>query len=533
MSCTCSESATYTYNGVGPVCWYCMQTFFEAEEFVPDPEHGEERARLFTALRERYEQAHPPTEQLGPFNLTDTGNAERLVAMHGDEVRYVPGQGWYVWDGRRWASDDTSELMRRAKLTTRAVYHDAAECDDDDERKEILAWAKSSESEPRRRAMIKLASSERPMVVRAKQLDADPWALTVLNGTLDLRTGELRPHDPADLITKLAPVTYDPAASSDKWTEFLETVTNGQSELGEFLARAVGYTLTGSTREEKLFFPHGPTASGKSTFIESVQTALGDYGATADFETFLRKRGDGGIRNDIARLAGARLVTSIEVEDGKRLAEGLVKSLTGGDTVAARFLHREFFEFVPAFKLWLVANHRPKVRADDDAIWRRIVQMPFTHVISEDERDPSLKEQFKADKAIQAAILAWAVAGCLAWQRQGLAVPGLVTEYTAEYRAENDPLAGWIEDFCELGPEHWTPTVALRGSYERWCKAAGIEPIDTRNTWGPALERHNCEPEGGGRRGRGWRGIRCIDGLFDGLVDAVGNVGNVGNVDVD
>lgn len=319
--------------------------------------------------------------------------------------------------------DDTGELIRFAKRTARTIYHDAANCGDDQERKRIVAWARASESEPRLNAMVKLAGSEQAVVVRAGELDADPYLLNCANGTIDLRTGELRPHDPADLISKIAPVAYDPEARSDRWESFLERVTGNDHDLAAFVQRLAGYTITGTTDEEVLGFVHGPGATGKTTTVESIKAALGDYASTADFETFLQRRGDAGIRNDIARLAGARMVVSVEVEDGKRLAEGLIKQLTGGDKIAARFLHREFFEFEPQFTLWLVANTRPRAHASDDALWRRIVQVPFTVVIPEPERDPELKRALRTDPAEQTAILAWLVQGCLEWQRRGLDVP--------------------------------------------------------------------------------------------------------------
>jgi putative DNA primase/helicase len=441
------------------------------------------------------------------FPLTDLGNAERLVAMHGADLRHAAGLGWLVWDGRRWARDDTGELLRRAKLTVRALYHDAGNCEDDDERKRILAWARTSESEPRLRAMVSLAATERQVVTRAADLDAATFKLNVANGTVDLTTGSLAPHRRDELITKLAPVAYDPDARSERWEAFLRRVTGGDQQVAGFLQRLAGYTLTGSTSEEVLAFLHGPGATGKTTFVEAVRAALGDYAATADFETFLARRGDAGIRNDVARLAGARMVVSCEVEDGKRLAEGLIKQITGGDRIAARFLHREYFEFEPQFKLWLVANARPRAHAADDALWRRIVQIPFTEVIPPDERDPQLKKALRGDPDEQAAILAWLVRGCLQWQQHGLAVPQRVRDYTQQYRQENDALAEWIEDRCILGPDHWATSAELRTSYETWCEDAAVEPLTARGqAWRQALVAHNCTPKP--RNGqRGWLGI--------------------------
>lgn len=443
---------------------------------------------------------------LQPFALTDLGNAERLVASHGPDVRYVPGLDWHVWDGRRFCRDDTGGLLRRAKLTVRAMYTDVANCDNDDERKRILAWARASESEARLRAMVNLAASEEAVVVRATDLDGDRFLLNVLNGTIDLRTGELRPHDRADLITKLAPVPYAPDARSERWERFLVRVTGQDDELLAFLQRTAGYTMTGATDEEILPFLHGPGATGKTTTVEAIKAVLGDYASTADFESFLARRGDAGIRNDIARLAGARMVVSVEVEDGKRLAEGLIKQITGGDKIAARFLHREYFEFEPQFTLWLVANARPRARASDDALWRRILQIPFTVAIPPEERNPDLKRALRTDPAEQTAILAWLVRGCLDWQHRGLDVPERVRNYTEEYRAENDPLAEWIANECQLGAEYWTPTRELRDTYERWCAGAGVDAIDSLRAWGNALKAHGCTKS---KRnvGHGWAGI--------------------------
>lgn len=312
--------------------------------------------RKFRLIVDGSDEPEPDTVGLRP---TDYGNAERLVAQHGDELRYVPGVGWHAWDGVRWRRDDTGEVVRRAKQSARTILTEAEQTDDAQERKILAKWALTSETDPRLRAAISLAESELQVITRADELDAHEWLLTVENGTLDLRDGALQPHAQADLLTKLAPVIYQPDAASDVWDQFLETVTGGDDQLAAFLQRLSGYTLTGSVRDEVLMFVHGPAATGKTTFVETIKAMLGEHAMTADFETFLRRRGDAGIRNDIARLAGARMVLSVEVDDGKALAEGLIKTLTGGDTVTARHLYSESFSFTPAFKLWLAANDRP------------------------------------------------------------------------------------------------------------------------------------------------------------------------------
>jgi putative DNA primase/helicase len=344
------------------------------------------------------------------------------------------------------------------------------------------------------------------VVVSARALDADPWLLNVENGTVDLRTGELREHRRDDLITKLSPVRYVPGAQSPLWDAFLARVTGEDEELQAFLQRAVGYSLTGVAHEEKLFFAHGPAASGKSTFLEAIKAVLGEYTATADFETFLKKKGDSGVRNDVARLAGIRVTVGIEVERGKQLAEGLVKSLTGGDTVTARHLYKDFFEFVPQFTLWLAANDRPRVSAADSGIWRRIVQVPFTETIPEPERDPTLKQRLQADPDIQTAILAWAIEGCRAWQEQGLNIPERVKLYTEEYREENDPFADFFDERCLFEPTALVRRSELRRAYEQWARTNG-EWVQTAKTLATALKTRGVRDGGKIDRERAWAGV--------------------------
>jgi putative DNA primase/helicase len=440
-------------------------------------------------------------------HMTDLGNAERLVREHGRDLRFVPGIGWLVWDGRRWKLDADGEVLRRAKLTVRSMYETAAALSDEHDRKALARWATQSEAEARLRACVSLAASDIAVVMTPDQLNTAPWLLNAGNGTIDLTTGELREHRREDFLTKLTPVTYERDAHADTWDAFIATVTGGDLELEAFLQRAVGYSVTGDTGEEVIFFAHGPTATGKSSLLEAIKAAFGEYAKTADFDSFLARRGDAGVRNDVARLAGARLVVSVEVDEGKHLAEGLLKALTGGDTVTARFLYREAFEFRPQFKLWLAANARPHVNADDAAMWRRIVQVPFLEAIPEPDRDPDLKRVLRTTPIVQTAILAWAVRGALAWQRQGLNVPTRVRNYTAEYRAENDPLSDWLGDCCTLDAEAQTAAADLRRSYEEWAERNGEKPV-AHKTWSNKLKVRGCASVRGTGGMRKWNGIR-------------------------
>jgi len=283
-------------------------------------------------------------QQVSPDTVheTDLGNAQRLVALHGQDLRYChPWNKWLVWDGTRWSQDATAEAVRRAKDVVRAMYAEAASQLDDDRRKSLAKHAWKTESESRIEAMLSLARSEPGIPILPEQLDTNSWLLNCANGTLDVRTGELRPHKREDLLTRKIPVAYDPNATCPEWYRFLDRIMAGRAGLVSFLQRAPGYSLTGCTDERVLFLLHGRGANGKTTFLETVALLLGDYAMRTTIETLLARGDRDGIPNDVARLRGARFVYASEAEEGRRLAEAKLKDITGGDTIAARFLHAE------------------------------------------------------------------------------------------------------------------------------------------------------------------------------------------------
>jgi putative DNA primase/helicase len=414
--------------------------------------------------------ARPNGAPRAVFLLTDVGNAQRLVAQHGPDLRFVPRwKTWLVWDGRRWRRDETGEVERRAKQVVRGMLHEAAELEGD-ARTQLAGWALKSEAAGRIKAMVDLARSEPGIAISYTALDQQPRKMTVQNGTLDLWTGQLGPFDRTDLITKLTDIPFDIEAPCPTWEHTLRVIFGDDEALIRYVQRAIGYSLTGDTSEQCLHLCHGTGSNGKSTLLDVLAELSGEYGQQADFQTFLDRRHDSGPRNDVARLAGSRLVRSSEVGDHKRLNEGLIKSLTGGDIITARFLYSEDFEFKPQFKLWLAANHKPVIRGTDYAIWRRIRLIPFEVTITAEQADRDLPKKLRAELP---GILAWAIAGCLMWQREGLQPPERVLAATADYKSESDIIAAFIEENCEVGSAYQEPSGKLYTAYKRWCDENG------------------------------------------------------------
>jgi putative DNA primase/helicase len=437
------------------------------------------------------------------LNLTDLGNAKRFALAHGKDVRFCHAwKRWLTWDGRQWVKDDMGEIRRRAKQTAMGILLEAARESDDERRKKLVAWEKQSEFEHRIRALISLAESEDCIPVRVEDLDRDPMLFNCQNGTLDLATGEFREHRRGDLIMKLAPVIYDEDAECPQWLEFLDRITSGNKELIGFLQRAAGYSLTGDVREHALFLFFGTGANGKTTYVEALRHVWGDYAKTAEFSSFIVTRGLG-VRNDLARLAGARVVTAVESQLNRRLAEEVIKQITGGDTITARYLYSEHFEFRPQFKLFLVTNHKPRIHGTDIAIWRRIHLVPFTVTIPHEEQDKTLVEKLRGEAS---GILRWALEGLAVWKRLGLAAPAQVTEATRDYRSEQDVLQHFLDERCIPDPDAETSAGELYAAFTTWCEASGESPVCKRDL-GLALQDRGFQKSRSGTARR-WIGVR-------------------------
>jgi putative DNA primase/helicase len=398
------------------------------------------------------------------LHLTDIGNGKRLVIRHGENIRFLhTRRKWLFWGGTRWIFDETGKIIEMAKDTALRINIEVAEQKDDIKRVATRKWATASESISRLTAMIELAKSEADIAVLPNELDRDQMLFGVGNGTVNLRTGMLREPRREDMITKSSGVIYDQSATCPAWIEFLDGIMGGDTEMTAFLRRAVGYSLTGNTSEQCLFLLYGTGSNGKSTFLNILDEVLGDYSASTPADALMVQQ-SGGVRNDLARLQGVRFVTANETEDGHKMAESLVKSLTGGDIIATRFLYAEFFEFQPQFKLFLAANHKPIIKGDDHAIWRRVRLIPFemTFPVNRD-----LPNKLKSELS---GILNWAIDGCLEWQQIGLKPPEKVLAATSDYRREMDFMQQFIDERCHVSPSAFVGSTELYDAYKEWAE---------------------------------------------------------------
>jgi putative DNA primase/helicase len=426
------------------------------------------------------------------FRATDTGNAERLVRRFGNLIRYVrDAEEWRVWNGKCWATDKTGRVERSAKKIAQEIFEEAELLEDDDKRKALWAWGRITEGRERRNAMIDLASKEHAVVTLIENYDQDPWLFNVQNGTIDLRTGELKQHDPADMMTKISPVTYDPEGKCPLWDKFLARVQNNDQEMVDFLSRAGGYTLTGDTSIQALFFLHGDGCNGKGVFTSMIRLLMGNYGDNASFDTFVVQKNDGKIRNDLAKLVGARYVTASESQEGHRLDESLIKSLTGQDPITTRFLHKEFFTYFPQFKIWMSSNYKPSIRGLDWGIWRRVKMIPFEVVIPDEERDEQLIDKLKAELP---GILNWALKGLADFRNHGMMYPDKVNAATQQYRDSQDIIGQFLTARCVINPMASIKSSTLYDAYKTWAENAK-EYILKERQFTDAMKKHGYEPE--------------------------------------
>jgi putative DNA primase/helicase len=435
--------------------------------------------------------------------LTDVGNGQRFADHHGGDVRYCGDwEVWLFWDGHRWSIDNTGELMRKAKWTAKSIYVEASQANDKHDAQDLGRWGVKSESRERLNAMLALAASEQPIPLNAECLDSMPWLLNFENGTLDLRTGELRGARREDFLTTLCPLEYPDDAGDEPvlWLEFLGRIFAGDAELIRFVQQLVGMSLVGEITESILPIFYGVGANGKSVFVETINNMLGgDYAMTASEEFLIA---DNGHRHptEIADLRGKRFVSICETPDSGRLTESKVKRLTSRESLRARRMMENFWEFKPSHHIIVCTNHKPAVRGTDHGIWRRLRLVPFSVVIPDIEQDKDLPNKLRNEWP---AILRWAVGGCLDWQHNGkrLAVSEAVSGATNEYRVECDVLGQWLEECCLVGENHGCQAMDLWNSYKNWVEKRG-EKSETQSVFGTKLVDRNFSKKRSSTTGR-------------------------------
>ena len=428
--------------------------------------------------------AAPPMAGVGESHpLTDLRNGERFVSRHGVDVRYCrPWRRWLTWSGHRWEEDSDVEAL--AKETAIAIWDEAKTSNS----KEFSSWAIRSQSTASIAGMLTMARSEPAVSLAVKDLDTDPWLLNTPSGTIDLRTGTLTPSRREDLITKITAASFDPDAGCPRWERFLEEVftkadLTPDRDLIEYIRRLVGYSLTGSVREQMLAILYGTGRNGKGVFTNTLRYMLGDYGWVTPAELLLSKRSDAH-PTGLAALWGRRVVVSAETDQGRRLDESLIKNLTGGDPIAARRMREDYWEFAPEFKLMLATNYKPEIRGTDEGIWRRIHCIPFLRTIDPADADDSLEDTLRDEWP---GILAWAVRGCLAWQDGGLCPPGAVVEATRSYRREQDAIQRFIDECCDTSSRlEQVAAAKLYNAYKAWCETTGEHQV-TATVFGTEL----------------------------------------------
>jgi putative DNA primase/helicase len=411
------------------------------------------------------------------FEPSDLGNAERFVRAYGRNLRYChKWQNWLMWRGWGWEEDENggAHQIQMAVEMVRDMAKEALLPECSSEMSPMLVWAAKSQSKERLESTTSLAKKLRGIPVHPSQLDRNANFLNLRNGTLDLRTLTLSPHREEDLITKLIDVPFEPEADCPFWKSFLARVLDHDEDLIRYIQKAAGYTLTGDTSEKCFFFLHGSGNNGKSIFIETLTRVLGPYAKQLDVESLmLQKNNPQGPSNDLAALKGARMVVSSETEDGRQLSESKIKRLTGGDTITCRFLNKEFFSYMPEFKIWIAGNHRPEIKGTDEGIWSRVHLIPFEVCIPKEQRIPAA-EMHRRLKEESAGILTWTIEGYNLWKKEGLKAPKAVSAAVEDYRSDSDVFGAFLSDCTEIDEySEGVRSIDMYNAYVKWAKQQG------------------------------------------------------------
>ncbi|MEK0452362.1 MAG: hypothetical protein AGIKBDMD_00292 [Synergistaceae bacterium] len=424
------------------------------------------------------------------FNNTDTGNAKILAHIHGDEVRWCDERGWMFFNGRYWESTSHVKIESLARDVPKYLHEYASKIDENDKRQAIAIQSIRAESNSAIKAMANLLKSEPNIAVSVNKFDSDPWLLNLQNGTIDLKTGLLRPHNRNDVITHIANAKYDPKAKAEKWKKYLDDVMCGDGDLVEYLQRYMGYILTGSTKEQSFLFFSGSGANGKSRFTETAAKMMGTYGSPLSANALVVKYGTQQT-NELAGLAGLRYVYCGEVDSSKTIDSAMIKNWTGEESLKCRFLFKELFTLKPQFKLIYSANGDPKVKDDSYGFWRRCKKIPFKVSFKDGDarRDPNLQDKLNMEID---GILIWALDGLAKYLKEGIGNPQAVSNATHDYQTSMSDIRQYLEEKTVWADESNLSLEDLHRDYVIWCEKNGETPI-TKKGLKKKLEEYGYE----------------------------------------
>jgi len=434
--------------------------------------------------------ANQSLAQNGEYHLTQFGNADRMLDKHGKDIRYVAEfRTWIYWDGLRWRFDSLNNVKRMAKNSITSMVDSSRETLNTEQHLALARHAQRSENKSSIEGMLYATKLSEGLTISQSSLDQQMYLLGVSNGVVDLKSGCLKVNNRSDLITKQGFVEFRPEAECPLWLNFLHTIMGGDKEMMGYLQRIIGYSLTGNTSEQALFFLNGLGANGKSVLVKVIQKLLGDYASQMPIKVLTKRGNDAGVDDNLARLRGARFVATTETEEGVWLNESDIKLMTGQDILNAQFKYQDSFQYEPEFKIFMSGNHRPKIKGNDYGIWRRIRLIPFEVRIARDKQDKKLEDKLTTELS---GILNWAIEGCLEWQELGLQTPKKVEDATKEYRSEMDIIKSWKADCCEPTPGVGvtTATKGLYSSFKHWADVNGERYVMSNKTFTIKLKEH-------------------------------------------
>ena len=445
------------------------------------------------------------------FHKTDLGNAKRLTSIYGADCRYChQWKQWIIWNEKNWKKDGNGEIFRRAKKVITLMYAELADIDDDKERKKAYSFISGCEAQNKLKNMVESASNEPGIPINTEELDKNPALLNVANGTIDLRNGDIKPHNKTDYLTQIIDIEYNPAANCKQFLHFLDVIFEGNTEIIDFIQAFAGYCLTGETKEEILVIFHGVGSNGKTTLVEILMMIMCEYAQTINPEVLMEKKYDNSPTNDLAAIKESRLITTSETKIGRALDEGKIKRMTGRDRIKCRFLYQEEFEYMPQYKVILSTNHEPQIKGADHGIWRRIVFVPFNIIIAPADQDKDLRLKLEKEKE---GILQWMVEGALKYYMNGLEVPDVVRKATEDYQADMDVIGDFVFACCDRIRGDYVRSGILFKVYKLWCATEGIKAY-SQKMFSLALKDRSLKKD---RKGSGiiWKDITLKTEIFE------------------